>query len=64
MPLFFIIRPIIYLEKITLKYCEHAHFAGVHELRVGEDIKVIFNLNERQKIIFNCLGERYWGVYS
>ena len=24
MPLFFIIRPIIYLEKITLKYCEHA----------------------------------------
>ena len=39
-------------------------FAGVHELRVGEDTKVILNLNERQKIILNCLDERYWGVYS
>ena len=39
-------------------------FAGVHELSVGADIKVILNLNERQKIILNCLGDRYWGVYS
>ena len=39
-------------------------FAGVHELSVGMDIKVILNLNERQKIILNCLGDRYWGVYS
>ena len=39
-------------------------FTGIHELRVGEDIKVILNLNDRQKIILDCLGERYWGVYS
>ena len=39
-------------------------FAGVHELSVGTNIKVILNLNERQKIILNCLGDRYWGVYS
>ncbi len=39
-------------------------FTGVHELSVGMDIKVILNLNERQKIILDCLGERYWDVYS
>ena len=39
-------------------------FTGVHELSVSEDIKVILNLNERQKIILHCLGDRYWGVYS
>ena len=39
-------------------------FAGVHELSGGADIKVILNLSERQKIILNCLGDRYRGVYS
>ena len=39
-------------------------FTGVHELSIGMDIKVILNLNERQKIILHCLGQRYWGVYS
>lgn len=39
-------------------------FTGVHELSIGVDIKVILNLNERQKIILHCLGERYWGFYS
>jgi transposase len=39
-------------------------FTGIHELSVGVDIKVILNLNDKQKIILNCLGERFWGVYS
>ena len=39
-------------------------FIGVHELSIGADIKVILNLNERHKIILNCLGEAYGGIYS
>jgi transposase len=38
-------------------------FTGVHELTVGEDVKVILNLNDKHKIILDCLGEQYWGVY-
>jgi len=39
-------------------------FAGVHELSIGPNMKVILNLNERQKLILSYLGDRYWGVYS
>ena len=39
-------------------------FTGIHEFSVGVDIKVTLNLNDRQKIILNCLGDRYWDVYS
>lgn len=38
-------------------------FTGVHELTVSVDVKVILNLNDRHKVILDCLGERYWGVY-
>lgn len=38
-------------------------FTGVHGLTVGVDVKVILNLNDRHKIILDCLGERYWRAY-
>ena len=38
-------------------------FTGVHELTVSVDVKVILNLNDRHKVILDCLGKRYWGVY-
>lgn len=38
-------------------------FTGVHELTVGIGVKVILNLNDRHKIILDCLGERYWAIY-
>lgn len=38
-------------------------FTGVHELTAGTDVKVILNLNDKHKIILDCLGERYWNAY-
>jgi transposase len=34
-------------------------FAGVHDLSIGTNMKMILNLNERQKLILSCLGDRY-----
>ena len=39
-------------------------FMGIHELCVKHEIKVVLNINSRQKIILDCLGEKYWSVYS
>ena len=39
-------------------------FIGIHELTIGQEVKVILNINSRQRIILNCLGQKYWGIYS
>lgn len=39
-------------------------FIGIHEFSVDSEVKGILNINARQKIILNCLGEKYWAVYS
>lgn len=39
-------------------------FIGIHELSIGQEVKGIININNRQKIILDCLGEKYWGIYS
>lgn len=39
-------------------------FIGIHELTIGHEVKGVININDRQKIILNCLGEKYWGIYS
>lgn len=39
-------------------------FIGIHELTIGQEVKGILNINNRQRIILDCLGEKYWGIYS
>jgi transposase len=39
-------------------------FIGIHELSVGQEVKGILNINNRQRIILDCLGEKYWAIYS
>lgn len=39
-------------------------FMGIHELCIKQEMKVVLNINSRQKIILDCLGEKYWGIYS
>lgn len=39
-------------------------FIGIHELSINQEVKGVLNINDRQKIILNCLGEKYWTVYS
>ena len=39
-------------------------FIGVHELNVDAESKMVINITARQRIILDCLGERYWGIYS
>ena len=39
-------------------------FIGVHELNIDAEAKVVINITPRQRIILDCLGERYWGIYS
>ncbi len=39
-------------------------FIGIHELSADSQVKGILNINARQKIILDCLGEKYWTVYS
>jgi transposase len=39
-------------------------FMGIHELCIKHEVKIVLNLNPRQKIILDCLGEKYWGIYS
>lgn len=39
-------------------------FSGVHELQVGGAPPLIVNLVDRQRVILQCLGERYSEIYS
>lgn len=39
-------------------------FIGIHEFSVDAEVKGILNINARQRIILDCLGEKYWAVYS
>jgi len=39
-------------------------FIGIHELTIGNETQVVINIMPRHKIILDCLGERYWGIYS
>lgn len=39
-------------------------FIGIHELSIGQEVRGVININGRQKIILDCLGEKYWGIYS
>jgi transposase len=39
-------------------------FIGIHELNIDAKTTVVINITPRQRIILDCLGERYWGIYS
>lgn len=39
-------------------------FQGVSVLIIDQHTQVVTNIIDRQKIILNCLGEAYWGLYS
>jgi transposase len=39
-------------------------FIGIHELTIDGDSQLVINLSLRQKVILDCLGERYWAIYS
>ncbi|CAN5309712.1 hypothetical protein BH10PSE19_BH10PSE19_10240 [soil metagenome] len=34
------------------------------ELSIGKERQVVLNINQRQKVILDCLGEKYWQIYS
>lgn len=39
-------------------------FIGIHELSIEQEVRGVININSRQKIILDCLGEKYWEIYS
>ena len=39
-------------------------FMGIHELCIKQEMKIVLNISPRQKVILDCLGEKYWGIYS
>jgi transposase len=39
-------------------------FIGIHELSIAKEVRGVININSRQKIILDCLGEKYWEIYS
>jgi transposase len=39
-------------------------FAGIDELCINEQQKIILNLKSRHEVILNCLGQQYWDFYS
>ncbi len=41
-----------------------ACFIGIHELSIGQVVRGVININSRQKIILDCLGEKYGEIYS
>lgn len=39
-------------------------FIGIHELTIDGTSRLVVNISARQRVILDCLGERYWGIYS
>ena len=39
-------------------------FIGIHEISINSETTGILNIKEHHKVILNCLGDRYWDVYS
>ena len=39
-------------------------FIGIHELSINSETTGILNIKEHHKVILNCLGDKYWDVYS
>ena len=39
-------------------------FIGIHEFSINSETTGILNIKEHHKVILNCLGDKYWEVYS
>lgn len=50
-------------QKPTAKWV-FSCFIGIHEIFINSETTGILNIKEHHKVILNCLGDRYWDVYS